>query len=401
MAETAQAGAPGLDFSEKVVVIGGGILAAMALTVVNPVLPSIDKELAHTAFQSMLVKQLFGFTSLAMVVGAPLGAWLSQRMGMRRMLMIAALLYTLAGTAGLYLTSLELLLVSRLLVGATAASIQVMSLTLINIRCEGNERARWMGLHVAVATFCTLFIHPLSGFLGNIGWHWPFIEYFVGLILFAALAAGRDRAKPASAPAAAERRPEGSVLSWFPWHYLVLSFLIGAVTFMPTAYGPYLLKVQGGLSPGGIAAVLTAGALIGATTSFFYGRARRVISTQMSFAISFGLAAAGAGIAALAPYPLLLLGLALHGIGVAWFVPNIMTALGPKVAADHQARATGLIKMAHFLSAPTCIFLQDMIAGKFGPTGAMLVVAVIAFAVFIAALYRVITVGKAQAVAAA
>ena len=78
-----------------------------------------------------------------------------------------------------------------------------------------------------------------------------------------------------------------------------------------------------------------------------------------------------------------------------------MTALGTKVAAEQQARATGLIKMAHFLSAPTCIFLQDMIAGKFGPTGAMMVVAVIAFAVFIAALYRVITVGKAQAVAAA
>ena len=57
--------AAGLDFSEKVVVIGGGILAAMALTVVNPVLPTIDKELAHSAFDSMLVKQLFGFTSLA------------------------------------------------------------------------------------------------------------------------------------------------------------------------------------------------------------------------------------------------------------------------------------------------------------------------------------------------
>ena len=389
--------AAGLDFSEKVVVIGGGILAAMALTVVNPVLPTIDKELAHSAFDSMLVKQLFGFTSLAMVVGAPLGAFMTQRIGMRRMLLIATLLYTLAGTAGLYLSSLQLLLGSRLLVGASAAAIQVMSLTLINTKCEGNDRAKWMGLHVAIATFCTLFIHPLSGVLGNISWRLPFAEYAVGLVLFAALAAGRSSGEvPAAARSAATRKAEGSIFSWFPWHYLPLSFLIGAVTFMPTAYGPFLLKVRGGLTPGGIAAVLTASALIGATTSFLYGRARKVISTHAAFAISFGLAGVGAAIAALAPWPLLLLGLAMHGIGVAWFVPNIMTAIGGRVSPDQQARAAGLIKMAHFLSAPTCIFLQDMIAGKFGPTGAMLVVSLIALAVFALAMFRLVTVGKAQ-----
>ena len=106
--------ATGLDFSDKMVVIVGGILASMALSVLNPVLPSIDKALSHSPADSSLVRQLFGFTSLAMAAGAPLGAWCSRQFGMRRMLIVASLIYAMAGTAGLYLNTLPLLLVSPL-----------------------------------------------------------------------------------------------------------------------------------------------------------------------------------------------------------------------------------------------------------------------------------------------
>src|SRR5258708_1353708 len=155
-----------------------------------------------------------------------------------------------------------------------------------------------------------------------------------------------------------------------------------------------------GLWAGGIGIVATVSALIGSTTAFLYVRARRVLSTYAAFAISFGLAGAGALIAGLAPYPLLLLGLAMHGTGVAWFVPNIMTAIGTRVGPAQQARAAGLIKAAPFLSAPPCIFLQDMIAGKFGPAMAMVVVSMLALPVFAVALVRMMTVGRAQAVPA-
>src|SRR5262245_6788527 len=123
---------PGLDFGEKVVVLIGGILAAMALTVINPILPVIEKELAHGPTDAMLIKQLFGVTTLAMVVGAPLGGFLVDRIGMRPLLLVASLVYAIAGTAGLYLSSLPLLLVSRLFLGASTACIQVMSLKLVN-----------------------------------------------------------------------------------------------------------------------------------------------------------------------------------------------------------------------------------------------------------------------------
>lgn len=394
---TDPAPAKGLEFGEKVVVLGGGILAALALTAINPVMPIIDKELARSATDHMLVKQLFGFTSLAMMIGAPLGAYLSDRIGMRRMLLAGTLVYTLAGTAGLYLSSLPWLLVSRLLVGASAAAIQVMSLTLINTKLDGNERAKWMGLFVSVATFSTLFIHPLSGVLGEIGWRWPFAEYLAGLALFAALLAGHGGDIAPSAHAAVSEGRREPLFSWFPWHYLPLSLLIGSIVFMPTAYGPFLMREKAGLSPFGIALVLTVSALLGATVSLLYGRIRQTLSTHAVFALSFGLAGAGALTAAIAgSVPLLLAGLLMHGIGVASLVPNIMTALGAKLTAERQARAAGLVKAAHFLSAPLCIYLQETFAGRFGPSMAMLVVALLAFSVFAAALVRIATAQRSK-----
>lgn len=388
---------PGLSFSDKVIVIGGGLLASFALSVLNPVLPKIDAALAHSATDSMLVRQLFGFTSLAMAIGAPLGAYLARIMGMRRMLLCATLLYTVAGTAGLYISSLPLLLVSRLLVGLTAAATQVMSLTLVNTKLEGVERAKWMGLHVSFATLITLAVSPLSGFLGNISWQLPFAEYVIGLFLFAALVFDRS----GGSEVARKASDGSSILSWFPWHYFPLSFLIGAVTFLPTAYGPFLLAEKAHMSPGQIGLVLMVSAGIGALFASQYGRARKSLSAHQAFVLSFGLTGAGAAIAALATsLPLLLAGLLAHAIGVGWFVPNIMTALGAKLTSEQQARAAGLVKTAHFSSAPICIYLKDTFLGQSGASTAMLTVAALAAAVLVAMLARMATVSKSAMAAA-
>ena len=218
-----------LDFTGKLLILLSGILSAMCLTAINSVLPSIEKELARGPNDAMLVKQLLGAVALAMAAGAPLGGFMADRFGLRRTLFVGALVYTVAGTAGLYLSSLPLLLVSRLFLGLAAAAIQVLGLTMVNTQLSGNARARWMGLHVSVAIFGTLFIHPLAGLLGEISWRLPFALYGIGAALLVGLLFGRGEAAPAAAKAdAAAAEPAGpGIISWFPWHYLVLAFAIG------------------------------------------------------------------------------------------------------------------------------------------------------------------------------
>jgi len=403
-----QAEAPGLEFGEKVVVLIGGVLAAMALTVIGPVLPMIEKELAHDATDAMLIKQLFGVTTLAMVAGAPLGGFLVARLGMRRLLLVASVVYALAGTAGFYLSSLSLLLASRMFLGASAACIQVMSLTLVNTRLDDAGRAKWMGLHVSIATLCSLVIMPAAGVLGDASWRWPFLLYLIGLVVFVVLLFGNaGMGAQAGAPSAARTARSGggeseSILRWMPWHYVLVSLLIGAITFLPTIYLPYQYREQAGLSPSGIAIAMTAAAVVGGCASMLYGRARKMLSVHLAFLISFGLAGTGMLIAAFGTdLPTVLGGVMVYSLGIAWFVPNVMTGLGGKVAPHQQARAAGLVKAGHFLSTPFCVILVEPFARQFGAVTVMLVASLLAFFVVALVLLRMATTGKQAKVAAA
>lgn len=394
--DTTEAGAEGtLDFSQKLVILLSGMLSALCLTAINSVLPSIARDLAHGPNDAMLVKQLIGAVALAMAAGAPLGGYLADKMGLRPTLFAASVIYTVAGTAGLYLSSLPLLLVSRLLLGLAAASVQVLGLTMVNTTLKGNARAKWMGLHISVAIFSTLILQPVAGQLGEISWRLPFALYAGGAVLVLALLFGRGNSAAKAEPIIAETiaaKAGPGIISWFPWHYLPLALVMGAMTFLPTISIPFQLKQQSGATPSTIAYVLTGLSAIGAVMAFLYGTARRRLSAHTAFLISFGLGGTGALIAAhSSSFAGVLGGLFLHSMGVSWFSPNLMTALGSKVTKEHQGRAAGMVKAAQFLAAPLAVILVQPFVKQYGEVIAMQGVALIGLTMFVVMALRMAT----------
>jgi MFS family permease len=359
-------------------------------------LPSIEKALAHTPTEQMLVKQLFGVTTLAMLLGAPLGGFLVARVGMRRLLLGASLLFAFGGSAGVFLSSLPLLLVSRFCVGLSAACIQVMALTLVNTKLSGVARAKWMGLHVSIATLCSLAVFPMSGYLGDISWRLPFLEHLFALIVFVAILVSPASEVP-KPPARATGVADESIWKWMPWHYIALTLFTGAITFLPTIYSPFLFKERFNLLPSGIAGIMFVSAFVGGMSAFFYGRAMRYLSVHSAFLVAFGLAAVGMLIVALAPsLPIMVAGFMIYGTGNAWFVPNFMTSIGIKVQPHQQARAAGLVKMGQFGSTPICVLVVEPYARQFGPVTVMLLASAMASFIFVLMLIRMATLGKSS-----
>ncbi|MFT3964258.1 MAG: MFS transporter [Sphingobium sp.] len=371
--------AAALDLGAKIVILSGGLIASLALMAIASVLPQIDHALAHGPNDHMLVKQLVGAVALAMVVGASTVGFLIDRFGIACVLIGASALYALTGTAGLYLADLHALLASRLAVGLSAAAIQVTCITLINTRLEGIERARWMGLHISVAMFTAILAHPVAGALGEISWRLPFALYALGLILIVPAMMLRDAAPTVQGDALAAPK-DGRLLRWFPFHYLLLAFAIGALALMPSVQVPFLLRERGLDRPSAIALVLTADSVAGAFMAMLYGRARAHVSAYAAFAFSFATAAIGLFVAALADSVwAVIAGLLIYGLGIGWFVPNLMTALAARVAPAHQGRAAGIVKAAHFLSAPVSVALVEPLARNYGPSGTLFAAAGLAF----------------------
>lgn len=381
--DAAEHGEP-LNWATRIVMLVGGVMVTIAMSALTPVLPQIEAALAKGADDALMVKMLVPIIGATMVIGAPLTGFLVDRLGLRRILTIQSLTYAIAGTAGLYLSSLEALLASRLFVGFSAAGMATISMTLINTRLYGNERAKWMGFHITTALVGALIVLPTVGALGELGWRWPFAAYAVGAFLTVAALSGLQEPKRASETPGAQGAPavEKNPLKWFPLWFLPLALIMGSVTYLPSVYIGYIVEGVGVSSPGLISMVLLADAIIGAIMSALFGRSQKFVSSYAAFMFSFACTGTGMAIVGLATsFTGVVIGMLVFGFGIGWFVPNLMVSLSHRVQQSQQGGAVGIIKAVHYLASPLAILAVEPIARAAGPSGAILTSAVASFVV--------------------
>lgn len=381
-----------LNWGLKTVMLCGGLLTSLAMIGITAVLPQIETELAHSAQDRMLVKLLVTGMGLTMVVGAPLAGFLVDRFGLKRVLLFSCLLYSLAGTSGLYLDSLPTLFASRLLLGLTAGGLITMSMTLISTRLAGIERAKWMGANVSTTMAGTIVIHPLVGYLGESGWRWPFALYALGLVLAMVAATGLkvDRLPQRVVNSAAKSE---TLRGWFPFRYAFLGVVIGVISYVTMVYIPFVIRAVGVSSPTTIALIMLVESVIGAVVALLFGRSQRYLSSRTAFIASFACTGAGALVVATAStFPVIVIGLVVFGFGMGWFIPNLMTASVKGIDTGRQGRAIGIIKGANFLAAPAGTVLVEPVTRIMGPSGAIWVASLLSFAAlgafFIRMVYR-------------
>jgi MFS family permease len=389
-----------LNLPTKFAMLIGGLMVTLAMSALSPVLAKIDTALAHTADERLLVKMLIPIIGFTMVIGAPLTGYLADRISLRRILTVHSVTYAAAGMSGFFLRDLHLLLLSRLFVGIAAAGMATISMTLINTRLDGVQRAKWMGFHISAAMLGSLVIMPVVGALGELGWRWPFLAYAGGLtVTIAALSGLQEPVRRASAaenvrekPAADARNP----LKWFPLWFMPLALVMGAVTYLPAIYLPFVAKDIGITSPAILSAVMLADSLLGAGMALLFGWSQRRMSSVGAFMFSFSCSGIGMLVVSQARGgPMLVVGMLIFGLGLGWFVPNLMISISRRVTQDQQGRAVGIIKAAHYLASPLGVLAVEPIARAFGPRAAMLASAVASLSVVLC--FLVISAGRLRA----
>ncbi len=379
MARSAGESEPTFGWSAKVLVLGGATAISFAMSVAGPVLPKIEKALAHTAEDATLVKMLIGIVSVAVMIGAPLNGFLCDRIGLKPIFFGNYLLFTVAGSTGLFIDDLHILVFTRFLLGLGAAGAITASIIMINTRLPTDQRPGWMGASISVAMHSGIVMRPLSGLLGEHDWHWVFSLYLLGAPFVVASLWFKD-VRPVTAAPSADAAPAPSLLKWFPYRFILVALTLGTLTYLPTIYVPFQLRDMGIDSPTKISFVLMGDTLTAAAAAILYGRARRYLSERGAFTFSFTAATIGLLVTALAPnYEMVMVGMAIFGIAVAWFMPNMLIALGTRVRPEQQGRAAGLVKAANYLAPPLCILFAEPIARRYGSASAVMIAAFIAF----------------------
>jgi MFS family permease len=322
------------------------MLTVMASTPIAPALPYIAQAFAQESRAEVMSRLVLTMPALFVVLGAPLIGALADRYGRKPIIILALLIYAVAGTSGFYARTLEQILMGRALLGLAIAAIMSLTTTLIADYFTGEARARLMGLQGAFTTAAGVLFLCLGGLLADIHWRFTFLTYAVGLVLVPlALHALYEPVHKCTATASGVS----------PWPLSLLLVIYGAALtghagfFILTVHLPFHLRdafAIGGLGSGMMLGLAT---LFGTLSSLRYTWLKRRASYPVILVVVFALLGSGLVIVGVSRWlALTALGVCVVGVAAGLILPALNNWLSDLVGPTRRARALGLLVTALF-----------------------------------------------------
>ncbi|MGN7868245.1 MFS transporter [Paracoccus sp. 22332] len=356
-----------------------GLMLAATLTVmsnatITPSLPGLESAFADDPLAPTITRLLITAPSLLVAVVAPLAGVLADRLGRRRPLLWGLAIYAVAGTAGLYLPTLETILASRLALGLGVALIMTAQAALVGDYFDGPARGRLMGYQMAATNLGGLAFVTTAGLLAASDPRLPFAIYGLAVPLFPLLwriLPEPPRHGSARGPAAAPDLPAD------PGWRMVAGVMAGAagLTFVifyavPTQL-PYHLRGIGLEDPRHAGTVMGAMMASAAVMSVISGLVRlgRIATPVLGYlmlALGFAAIALAHGLA------MAMAGAALIGAGLGFCMPTFITTALNAAPARYRGLVSGLITSAIFLGQFLSPLASTPLVAHLGYAGAFL-----------------------------
>lgn len=322
-------------------------LTVMSGATISPALPKIAEAFAGHPNAAFMVKLVLTVPALFIVIGGPIAGWIVDTMGRRRLLLAGLVLYAVAGTAGAFAPTLELLIVSRAFLGLAVACVMTCATTLLIDNFEGPARLKLMGLQAAFASGGGVVFIVLGGVLSELGWQAPFFIYLASLVILA-LAIPFLPEPPRQTFAKTEGKPKQNLR--IAWAIYGGAFISQVAFYTIPVNLPFVLAQDyavTGAAAGGAIAVST---LAMAVVSSNYARVRARLPYAALIAVAFGLMGAGFIVIGLAhTLPALLFGLAITGTAFGVLMPSCASWLSEIADPAFRGRVMGGLGTAVFL----------------------------------------------------
>lgn len=173
------------------------LIAVLGVSSVTPAFPKLAQALDVPPQNIGWLVTIFTFPTL--VLGPVIGI-LADRIGRKKIIVPALLLFGIAGTACTFARDFNLLLFLRFLEGIGAAPLLSLSVTLIGDLYAGERRTAAMGYNASVSSIGTATYPIIGGALAVMGWNYPFmlplVAIPVGLLVLLALKNPEPKGKP-------------------------------------------------------------------------------------------------------------------------------------------------------------------------------------------------------------
>jgi MFS family permease len=332
---------------------------ALIFTVTPPVMPMMAAHFGPNGqpaiaipwlgfgIDSVMFAQLItGFPSAGLILGGAPTGFLIDRLGARKVLIGAAVIYGFLGSAGLYIDNAALLLGSRFLLGFAAIGFAASTIALIGEHFVEAGRARMVSYRQFAGGVGGMAATLTAGYLGEFGWHAPFGLF---LAVFALVPIAMWAIPETPSAARAEKRRDAEPISFlFPTFALVAGLAV--VMMMNATQVPFLLKEIGISGPAAISHVTVMGSLTGMAGALIYSEVGPKMNARRNYSIIAAILGAGVIVVGLSHDAMLArVGVGLAGFGAGYLVPHFGRWVLDHAPAAARGRAVGIyFSMVYF-----------------------------------------------------
>ena len=347
------------------------MLMLMGGAAVAPALPLIHEAFPDRDFAVSLVITL---PSLAVgITGFAIGG-LADRFGKVRTLAISLAVFTAAGASSYVLEDLNMILVTRFVVGVGIAGISAAVIALMAEYYAGSARVKVLSYQSAAMGVGVLVLEYAGGSLAAVSWQEPFLIYLIGIpIMLMCIASMReprgghsqeDRCVPNGMPRRANTR---LIIVCY-----VAIFVCQSMSFLLPTRIPAFLEdpdLPGYVSASVVGLFLGIFGITNSAMSLMYRRVASVI--RPFFIMALGFLAMGAGLIILIISPTVVAALAvmiLVGLGIGMVCPAISNILAGEATSATSGKIMGgystFLNLGQFAISLISVPLLSMVGGS-------------------------------------
>jgi len=156
------------------------MMSNVAIVTTLPRLKDYFSDIENIEFYSRLMLTL---PSLVIAFLSPFIGHFVYKFGKKNSAILALIIFSLTGTAGLYLDDIKSFLISRAMFGIAVATLMIVVTSLVGDYFKQEQRHKFMGYQSAFMAIGGVGFVIGGGVLSDIDWRLPFGIYFIGVVL--------------------------------------------------------------------------------------------------------------------------------------------------------------------------------------------------------------------------
>jgi MFS family permease len=376
-AEAGSTGKPGaIAWPTEIVLLGSGLFGNLAMSVLSPALPLIEKSFAGEPHAAYLTKMLVSASGVGAIFVSLFAGTLINRFGRRRTLLAAYAIFIVSGVMGLWLPTLWAIIASRVVTSAAGALVVTGGITLISDMHQGRSRERRIGASHAIGALLLGLLVPFAGYLADFNWRWAFLTHLIALPMLACVFFSKELGRLDAR--IAERRTAQPARG-FPPSIVALGLLTlaaGSIGYSVQIYVPFHLHGIHAYSGAVAGALFSITVLCSIATSFLYAELRRWVSSMGVFVLVFLGWSAGLLMMAFAEQVSgVSVGIAVFGLAGGLLGPNLFSLVAALTDETNRPRSIGLVKGIYYAGPFVGPVLLQSVYQRHGVDSAMLCLA--------------------------